>query len=110
MIFTFTPTQGTQATYKPKMHVAQFGNGYAQRTPAGINNNPKAWDLSFDNLDDHVKEQIRSFLSTVSSTGQTFTWTDLDFETLLYICVEFTIGYTEDDDSSIKCKFEQVFG
>lgn len=110
MIFTFTPTQGTQATYKPKMFVAQFGGGYSQRTANGINNMPKAWDLSFDNLDDYIKEQIRSFLKTAVQTGQTFTWADLDNETLLYVCTEFSIGYTEDDDSSIKCKFEQVFG
>ena len=110
MIFTFVPTQGTTADYKPKLHVTPFGNGYAQRAPEGLNNMPKSWSLSFDNLDDYTKEQLRTFLKQVVPAQTPFTWKDMDGETLIYICTDFSISFTEEDDSSIRCKFEQFFG
>ena len=110
MIFTFVPTQGTQASYTPKITKAAFGDGYAQRTPKGINNLAKQWDLSFDNLDDTIKDQLRAFLFKVTKSGEAFQWKDLDDEVLYYTCDNFAITYTEEDDSAIKCKFEQFFG
>jgi len=109
MTFTWPPTHSTSVAYTPKLNTAAFGDGYTQRSAKGLNNNPKAWSLTFDNVDDFVKESIRQFLKSVANNGGIFVWKDLDNETLNYTCTKFDITYTQEDDSSIKATFQQEF-
>ena len=125
------PTIGFRKTAKAKVLVAQFGDGYSQRTGYSLNNAPKEWSLSFVNQDLTTTTAIKDFLDTAGTTvysgiypdatitqaGDTtmmgveyFYWTPSN-ETTPYkvICSEYDEEYTSHISRTINCKFTQVF-
>jgi phage-related protein len=53
---------------------AQFGDGYRQDTPDGLNFQIDSWNLAFENLNSTDTTAVRVFLDSVGSYT-TFTWT-----------------------------------
>lgn len=45
-IFSF-PVESISETFQPKINKVQFGDGYVQRSPKGINNNLREFNLVF---------------------------------------------------------------
>lgn len=66
----------TEANYdlEPKIVKAQFGDGYAQRRPAGINTQACMWALTMKNLDAATAGDVVSFLSARNGV-EIFNWT-----------------------------------
>lgn len=60
-------------TTKYSVRTAQFGDGYSQATPDGINNAADNWPLTFSG-DSAKIGAIRSFLASTQG-GQSFYWT-----------------------------------
>lgn len=108
-IFTWKPSLAATANSAPKVTEAKFGDGYVQRSPKGINNNPMSWDLSFDALSSHDADAIEDFLATLYACLP-FTWTDLRGRTGQYICPSWSRVYSDEDANSVRAKFEQFFG
>lgn len=54
--------------------VAQYGDGYSQEAPNGINNAVDEWNVIFENLDTSERTTLISALDTVKSSDY-FTWT-----------------------------------
>jgi hypothetical protein len=54
------PTYNTVKSSQPRVNVAQFGSGYAQRAIFGINNNPKQYQLTF-NVSETDADTIETF-------------------------------------------------
>jgi hypothetical protein len=44
--FDWAESSGTQLSQEPKVTRVQFGDGYSQRSPAGINHNPQRWSIT----------------------------------------------------------------
>ena len=44
-----TPDRGLKINSKPRVLVAKYGDGYEQRTSAGINTEEESWDLKWTN-------------------------------------------------------------
>jgi phage-related protein len=66
----------TEANYdlEPKIIKAQFGDGYAQRRPAGINTQACMWVLTMKNVDAATAGDVVTFLSARNGV-EIFNWT-----------------------------------
>jgi len=74
--FTYEPSYGSNYTVEPPTNVVQFGDGYAQIAPGGLNTVAQGtkYDLTFGSLSDADFASIDSFLK--SHIGSTvFKWT-----------------------------------
>lgn len=110
----------TEASYdlEPKIIKAQFGDGYAQRRPAGINTQACMWSLTMKNTDEKTANEVVSFLSARNGV-EVFNWTpprqsgDV-IVTQNVICPSWNFAYGQMIDSgallfNLAFKFEQVF-
>ncbi|MFT3850485.1 MAG: phage tail protein [Propionivibrio sp.] len=70
-VFTWQPAAGASLSCKPAVDVAKLGDGYEQRTAAGLNNQLRQWSLRFTGDVFEVLDFIEQ------RNGETsFTWTD----------------------------------
>ena len=106
--FNWKPLREPTVSWNPKINEAIFGDGYSQRTPQGINNNPEVWDdLSFI-YDDTICNNIISFFESKNGVSS-FTWQPPKRTEGTYICKEWSRTHISKNISSITAKFEQVF-
>jgi phage-related protein len=116
-IFTWQPDYGAQADVTPTVLTAQFGDGYSQDLPLGINSMPQVWTLKF-NRDPNAADtdpggnadDIYNFL--INQGGyQRFWWTPPRQEDAIKVKTTGKISKTETDagQTTISCTFQQVF-
>jgi phage-related protein len=110
----------TEASYdlEPKIIKAQFGDGYAQRRPAGINTQACMWNIRMKNTDAKTAGDVVAFLSARNGV-EIFNWTPprqiVDPPvTQDVICPSWNLAYGQmiADGSllyELSFKFEQVF-
>jgi phage-related protein len=70
---TPTPDVNIKRAVKPRVEVAQFGDGYSQRVSLGINQKPIEIMLSFSTINDVEKATLELFFEQ-HSRGQVFYW------------------------------------
>jgi phage-related protein len=75
---TFAPGRNPnidfQVNHEPKIISAQMGDGYSQRTPAGINFQPRSWNLRWEPITVAEADAIEAFL--IARGGyEAFWWT-----------------------------------
>ena len=56
------PDRGLRVDSKPRVLVAKYGDGYEQRTSAGINTEEESWQLSWTNRTTNEGNKITKFL------------------------------------------------
>lgn len=111
-IFNWCATAASREL-EPRVLVAQFGDGYAQRRPAGINTQDEIWSLTFSNRSAAVAAAIDDFLKARNGVD-VFVWTPPRQSTALnVICPEWSIAYGDlaNDGArvmNINAKFQQV--
>lgn len=71
--FIFVPSYDTSGSDKFAELTSQFGDGYVQSMPDGLNPVLESWKLFFDGITVAEMEEIRTFFR--ERAGQTFTWT-----------------------------------
>jgi phage-related protein len=67
-----SPESARKRSFKTKR--AEFGNGYAQSAPDGINNVKDVWNITYELLTDTNRGTLTSVLNTVQ-TWDYLTWT-----------------------------------
>ena len=105
-----TASYGAQKNSRPKMRMTQFGDGYEQRTTFGLNQNPKEWSLTWQNITETNADTIEAFLDARAADGASFDWTPPDTATSYkWVCQQWdkTIPYT--GRATITAIFRQVF-
>lgn len=105
-----TASYGAQKSSKPKMRMTQFGDGYEQRTTFGLNQNPKEWSLTWQNITEANADTIEAFLDARAADGASFDWTPPDTATSYkWVCQQWdkVIPYT--GRATITATFRQVF-
>jgi phage-related protein len=110
--FTYRPTYQVELDTQPKVLEAAFGDGYTQRTPAGINHMLETWSLTFANLPDSIALAIDTFLRARGGY-ETFTWRtprDATVTSKLYICKQWKTTFRDEDQSTVTATFEQQAG
>ena len=54
-VFSWSPRVSSSGDTQPNVLSSQFGNGYSQRLPVGINNLAATWSVSFTGTETHLK-------------------------------------------------------
>lgn len=108
-VFTYTPDFGAQAAYKPRVRMAQFGDGYEQRQADGINNRPQAWTLQFNNRDNTETAAIKAFLEARNGV-EAFDWTPPnEASAIRVVCREWQASTVRYNLNNLSMAFNQVF-
>jgi phage-related protein len=106
----------TSASFElePRIIKAQFGDGYAQRRPAGINTQMHKWTVEMKNLDGRTYDAVLAFLEARNGV-EVFNWTPPRTTTAQsVICPSWSGSYgdmvaTGGRLRNVQMKFEQVF-
>lgn len=107
--FTYVPDRDFSKSTKPRVLLYQFGDGYAQRTPDGINNMVGTFNLVFTNRSNIEADAILAFLEANKGSDY-FTWTPPGSSTAIkVIAQEWSEVYVTDFAKSVSTQFIQVF-
>lgn len=60
--WVWVESPGTSVEQEPRVRAAQFGDGYQQRAPDGINTQPQSWSLAFNDVGDETAADMVAFL------------------------------------------------
>lgn len=74
LVLTDRISQGSTRKRMFRVLKAQFGDGYAQTAPDGINNRVDTWDIAYENLTSTERTTLWAAIETVGATDY-FTWT-----------------------------------
>lgn len=64
-VFPWPCATGSSGGVDPRILKSQFGEGYAQRLPDGLNAKPRTWDATFTKLSPETKQAICDFLDSL---------------------------------------------
>ncbi|WP_020185068.1 phage tail protein [Methylopila sp. 73B] len=111
---TFTPPKapsvGASAEPKIKLFEAEFGDGYTQRSAAGLNHIRESWELKFELLTAAESAAIRTFLQARGGV-EAFLYTPPGEATPIRVtCKKWKRTFDEADRQTITLTIEQDFG
>ncbi|WP_395066200.1 phage tail protein [Paraburkholderia silvatlantica] len=101
------------ADVEPRVRMAQFGDGYVQRRPAGINTQDQAWNVELRNLLQPKADAVLDFLSARNGVD-VFNWTPPRTDLALdVICPSWSWSYGEmllsgARTMNVNARFQQV--
>lgn len=75
---SIAPNFGATKKSAPTNRVVKFGDGYEQVLRFGLNQNPKTWDLTWENITEQQGDTIEAFLDARAADGDAFDWTPPD--------------------------------
>jgi len=104
--FTWVPDEGAKATRAPRIRVAQFGDGYSQRSQDGLNADMVARSLSFTGRSNAELAAIQAFLAAQGGVTS-FDYTHPGDTSRKYLCAGFEVTDTA-YGQSVTCTFAQV--
>jgi len=101
---------GAQRSNAPKTRTVQFGDGYETRLLYGLNQNPKEWNVRWNNISETDADTIETFLNARAADSASFDWTPPD-ETTSYkwVCPSWTKTIEYPTLATIEATFRQVF-
>lgn len=101
---------GAQKASEPKMRTIRFGDGYEQRLTFGLNQNPKRWDLTWNNITETEADTIEAFLDARAVDAASFDWTPPDESTAYkWVCESWSKSIDYPTRSTISATFREVF-
>lgn len=108
---TFTPALAPSVSnkrFKPRILVAQFGDGYVQRASDGINATLISVELTFNNLTKSEAQDISDFFETrLGTTSFTYTLPDED-SARTFICEQWDVQPKTADLANLTATFREV--
>lgn len=105
------PSQSSSKTKKFRTLTAQFGDGYSESAPNGINYKIDMWNLSFEALDQTQYNTVTTFFDTQGSFS-TFTWTafgDSAAKTWRMTPEGYSVSYKSGNIYNLSLNIEQVY-
>ena len=104
---TVNPTYGTSKKSAPNIRIAQFGDGYQQRSTFGINQNLKIYNFTWRNISETDADEIETFLDARAGV-ENFDYTPTGESSKKFICRQWnkTIPYL--NRATITATFIQV--
>lgn len=107
----FVPSYTSELDKIPTVNRAQFGDGYSQRAPQGINSNLEQWPtVIFDKRSDADAAAIMAFFDALEG-ATAFTWTRPGTLTAKkYVCQSHKQVYNDSGSNTITCVFMEVVG
>lgn len=92
---------------EPRIKKVDFGDGYTQQAPDGINSQLAKWSLNWEALTVSEKNTIEGFLAARQGY-QTFTWIDPSGTTYKVKCPNWSVSEFAPKVFSIKASFNQT--
>ena len=105
---SITPSYGASKSSQPNVRTVQYGDGYSQRLTYGLNQNPKQWDLTWQNITEANSDTIEAFLDARGG-AESFDWTPPDGSTGKWICPQWNKTIPYNNRATITATFIQVF-
>lgn len=110
---TFTPVNapnvGMAVAHEPRVLIAQFGDGYDQRIPDGINHQRRNWSLRWGPITPAAADYIENFL-LARGAHQPFWWTPPRYLAPVKVrCPKWIRTEEQWNASSIEAGFVEVF-
>jgi phage-related protein len=105
------PDFSAEKTTESKTRRVAFGDGYEQRITFGLNQNPRTWQLTWDNRSEADCDTIETFLNARVVDGASFDWTPPDEATSYkWVCESnWTKRLNSCNFNTITATFRQVF-
>lgn len=110
LTFDWVESEGTQLSEEPEVTRVQFGDGYTQRAPAGLNFQPQRWSVVIRGAGLAEGDEIIAFLRAHGG-WIAFNWTP-PRETVpgLYLCPSWSRTLPDlQERTDINMTFEQTF-
>jgi phage-related protein len=104
--FSWRPDYDSKLSQEPNVSVTKFGDGYEQRTPNGINNNPETWSVEFTRSSASFPD-VLAFIQARNGV-ESFYWTTPFNQTKVFVCRKWGLVRKE-GHSVMSMDFEQVF-
>jgi len=101
------PTYPVESTVEPRILKVEFGDGYTQEAPDGINYLLYKFNLSWETLTTSEKDIIKNFIEARGGY-QTFLWVDPDGTTRKVKCRSWSISNIQPQLFSCRATFEEV--
>jgi len=110
--FFWKPSYQTSISLEPRIKVMQFGNGYQQRVPDGINTNLIDFDANFENRKEpeaisilHFLNQMNAQTSFVYNVPTIYNKTNFNTR---FRAPSWTVNYNSYNNYTIKIKLQEV--
>jgi phage-related protein len=94
---------------KPKVLLAEFGDGFAQRAQDGINSNPLRRQFSWSTLTKEEADYIDGFLTEARGVNSFYYQLLDETQPRLYVCPEWEVETVAFDIYNITATFVEVF-
>lgn len=108
--FSWIPSWGSPVDETPRLRKVQFGDGYKQLSPNGINHIELSYDLTFGKRTEAEAQDIGEFLREHGGTdGFLFRYPMLGFGKFVVRCEKWTSTPNGHNDFSIKASFERDY-
>lgn len=109
VVFTFSPSFSPVSQRQPRVLRLQFGDGYEQRSPDGINHDLRSWSLTFQHCPSAEADQIEAFFVTNQTAIQPFAWTPPRAAAAAkFVCRGWRRVMESPVTDTISCTFEEV--
>jgi phage-related protein len=103
------PNLGMGFSKQPRVLAATFGDGYVQRTPDGLNEQPRTFQLEWGPVTVAVADYIEDFFSRHKG-AQPFWWqSPRDTSPRKYVCPQWTRDEPQWNASAITATFVEDF-
>lgn len=104
--FNWVPSYASEVPIKPRLRTIQFGDGYKQQSPDGINNILLSLNVKFDGRNQSEATAILHFLNTRAG-AESFVFNALPpYNTnKLFYCEEWSSNQVFSDNFSITAQF-----
>ena len=107
--FTWNPDYNAGGDFAPRVLSSKFGDGYEQRVPDGINNNPGSWALTFANRTNADGDAIDGFLQAAGGYLW-FWWTPPRAAVAVkVVCKKWKKSEPGPNGTTVTATFDQVF-
>ena len=104
-----SPDFGAAKQSQPKVRSVQFGDGYVQRLTFSLDQDPKQWSLTWENLSDTDTSTIETFLEARGGS-ESFSWSPPDdSSTYKWICPSWSKTITTAGLNTVQATFQEVF-
>lgn len=109
LTFPYIPTPNFEIAIKPRKKVSQFGDGYMQRTPDGINSISEEFSVSFEYRTAAERDAASDFLKARGGV-EAFLWVPPDeVDTKKFICESWRKTKNDSGVFGVVAMFKQVF-
>ena len=103
------PTYGVQKSSAPVVRTVRYGDGYEQRLTYGLNQNPKAYNLTFE-VSEADSDTIETFLDARAADNDSFDFTPPgEGSSSKFVCESWSKSIPYVGRATIQATFRQVF-